>query len=44
MEFESAAGAFRRDKCEEVVDVLWRRNGWGAGNFSNVWEEAVELL
>ena len=36
MEFESAAGALRRDQREEVVDVIWERNGWGADDFFNV--------
>ena len=44
MEFESAAGALRRDKREEVVDAIWGRNGWGAGDFCNVWEETVKSL
>jgi len=44
MEFESAAGALRRDRREEVVDALWGRNGWGTGNFCNGWEEIVESL
>jgi hypothetical protein len=29
VEFESAVGALRRDQCEEVVDAIWGRNGWG---------------
>jgi hypothetical protein len=44
VEFESAAGALRRDKREEVVDAIWGRNGWGAGDFYNVWEETVNSL
>jgi hypothetical protein len=44
VEFESAAGTLRRDQREEVVDAIWGRNGWGAGDFCNVGEETVEAL
>jgi hypothetical protein len=45
VEFESAACALRRNQCEEeVIDAVWGRNGWGAGDFCNVGEETVETL
>ncbi len=44
MEFESAACALRRDQREEVIDMVWGRNGWGTSDFCNVGEETLEAL
>jgi len=44
VEFESSACALRRNQREEVIDAVWGRNGWGVGDFCNVWEETVETL
>jgi hypothetical protein len=44
VEFESAACALRRNQLDEVIDAVWGRNGWGAGDFCNVEEETVETM
>jgi hypothetical protein len=33
-----------RKQCEEVIDLVWGRNGWSADDFCNMGEEAVETL
>jgi hypothetical protein len=44
VEFESDAFALRRNRHEEVIDAVWGRNRWGAGDFCNVGKETVETL
>jgi hypothetical protein len=44
MEFDPATCALWGYESEEVVDVVWRGNGWGICYVSNLRQEAMKSL
>jgi hypothetical protein len=42
--FDLTSCTLRRNQRKEVIYVVCGRDGWGAGDFCNVGEDAVKLL